>query len=248
MRRAPRLAALLALASIGCSSAPPKSVYDTEYERCRRYQGTHEICDHLARMKAGPGPASGRDRWIGLEAVAKSNAEGLGPGATVEIKRLHAIGLMVTQEIELEADHCYRIGVAGATSSRAHFTVMFVPGPDGARANDHLAGTSAEIPPEGGQAGFCTDRAGRANVTIVSLGDGGFVMTNARLEYAIAIASAPEPSERRAERRQADAAKAEKDRAAICDNCRTAFTQCASSGGARCMTKLRECQSGYACE
>jgi len=247
MRR-PLAIVALSLASVACASAPPKSVYESEYERCRRWQGTHEICDHIARTKAGPEPGQGRDRWIGMEAVAKSNAESLAGSSTAVVERVHGVGFMVEHDISVEAERCYRVGVAGGERRSAHLALVFVPDPSGARANDHLAGTAANLPADGGQADFCTDRAGRVHVTISSLSEGGFILTNARLEYAIAIASAPETPERRATRQREDAARADDARASICGNCRSAFTRCTPSGSPDCAARLRPCQAGYACE
>ena len=245
-QRRPSIGRMLRLGLVlaACGGGQPKSAYDVEYARCKRWGGDNVTCDHLATTKQGPGSEVSDARWIGLEAEARSNAKAEGEA---DVFRMNEVGFVASREIELRGEHCYRIGVGAGEKRKSRLSIVFLPGLDGSRVHDHFRGREFDIPPEGGGGELCVDHDGRANLTLMALSEVGAVLNNTRLQYAVAMVKTPEATEHRDARRIEEKAKAATGRATVCSNCEAAYQRCIADGQPNCVKNRSDCQAGYDC-
>ena len=205
-------------------------------------------------------PPTTPEQWSALEQAARGRVEKAGMESIGAPQRLIETGFMVQTEIELAENTCYEAGLAWSWADKAHVSINYQPGPDGSMPNDQLAGTGGKLEGGIGTVRFCSDHAGKANLTVSSVGSSGAISNNELLEYALVVGSKAETEEETIARREDEAqrgaaadaqikaniaAAEERERqrmARVCRDCEDALILCRSNraAGAR--------QSGNSCE
>lgn len=237
---------LLILASISACGrqAPPASGYDAAYQRCMRYGGsTHGTCHATAMHQAGPPNEVVLDEagWARLEEQLRAT---VGDEAA-PVARLQDHGFMVSQQLDVEAGHCYRITVAWASRWPTRATIGFEQNRDGSWPNTHLAQRGFDLTRPVDSLDFCVENSGPALLTLTAT-EGGIMVSNARLEYAMAMSRRVEAEPDRRARLQAEEALAARSEARMEANLRGADLRrggdAFAGGCARCRVSFRDCR------